>query len=207
MLRFSMLYLFTYVEFTTLNTSYTTSNIFPTSSKNLNRTLYVNLENSHFMLTTTTHLVRLQNESSDPQKVTTTQLFQYFVVWDKNTNKTNNDIWEANFNIWETAVREQVHTWHVSHFFFFFSNKNNNLKGNIESESCVWIWTGVSYCLTKPSFFRNILVDYDFRMRKKPGKFINLQHIYAVMFIPALSWGCSRAGNSVISQKKYAWYI
>ena len=110
MLRFSMLYLFTYVEFTTLNTSYTTSNIFPTSSKNLNRTLYVNLENSHFMLTTTTHSVRLQNESSDPQKVTTTQLFQYFVVWDKNTNKTNNDIWEANFNIWETAVREQVHT-------------------------------------------------------------------------------------------------
>ena len=88
MLRFPMLYLFTYVEFTTLNTSYTTSNIFPTSSKNLNRTLYVNLENSHFMLTTTTHLVRLQNESSDPQKVTNTQLFQYFVVWDKNSNKT-----------------------------------------------------------------------------------------------------------------------
>ena len=43
------------------------------------------------MLTTTTHLVRLQNESSDPQKVTNTQLFQYFVVWDKNSNKTNNE--------------------------------------------------------------------------------------------------------------------
>ena len=80
------------------------------------------------MLTTTTHLVRLQNESSDPQKVTNTQLFQYFVVWDKNSNKTNNDIWEANFNIWETAVREQVHTWHVSHFILLLSSKNNNLK-------------------------------------------------------------------------------
>ena len=67
------------------------------------------LENSNFMLTTTTHLVRLQNESSNPQKVTlNTQLFQYFVVWDKNKkNKTNNNILEANFNIWETAVREQ----------------------------------------------------------------------------------------------------
>ena len=91
------------------------------------------------MLTTTTHLVRLQNESSDPQKVTNTQLFQYFVVWDKNTNKTNNDIWEANFNIWETAVREQVHTCHVSHFILLLSNKNNNLKRNIESESCLSI--------------------------------------------------------------------
>ena len=131
MLRFSMLYLSTYVESTILNTSYTTSNIFPPSSK------YVNLENSHFMLTTTTHLVRLQNESSDPQKITNTQLFQYFVVWDKNSNKTNNDIWEANFNIWETAVREQVHTWQVSHFILLLSNKNNNLKRNIESESCV----------------------------------------------------------------------
>ena len=60
------------------------------------------------MLTTTTHLVRLQNESSNPQKVTlNTQLFQYFVVWDKNSNKMNNDVWEANFNIWETAVRDQ----------------------------------------------------------------------------------------------------
>ena len=89
------------------------------------------------MLTTTTHLVRLQNESSDPQKVTNTQLFQYFVVWDKNSNKTNNDIWEANFNIWKTAVREQVHTRHVSHFILLLSNKNNNLKRNTESESCV----------------------------------------------------------------------
>ena len=89
------------------------------------------------MLTTTTHLVRLQNESSDPQKVTNTQLFQYFVVWDKNSNKTNNDIWEANFNMWETAVREQVHTWHVSHCILLLSNKNNNVKRNIESESCV----------------------------------------------------------------------
>ena len=35
-------------------------------------------------------------------------------------------------------------------------------------------------------------------MRKKPEKFINLQRIYAVMFIPALNW---RAGNAVISQE------
>ena len=60
------------------------------------------------MLSTTTHLVLLQNESSNPQKVMlNTQLFHYFVVWDKNSNKTNNDVWEANFNISETAVREQ----------------------------------------------------------------------------------------------------
>ena len=60
------------------------------------------------MLSTTTHLVLLQNESSDPQKVMlNTQLFHYFVVWDKNSNKTNNDVWEAYFNISETAVREQ----------------------------------------------------------------------------------------------------
>ena len=95
------------MEFTTLNTSYPTDNIFPTSSKNLNRTLYVNPENSNFMLTMTTLLVRLQNESSNPQKVAlNTQLSQYFAVCDKNSNKTNN-VWEANFNIWETAVREQ----------------------------------------------------------------------------------------------------
>ena len=36
-----------------------------------------------------------------------TQLFQYFVVLDKNSNKTNNDVWETNFDIWETAVHEQ----------------------------------------------------------------------------------------------------
>ena len=105
-----MLSLFIDVEFTTLNTSYTTNNIFPTSSENLNRILLVNPENSNFMLTTPTHLARLQNESSNPQKVTlNTQLFQHFVVWDKNSNKTNNDVhlWEANFNTWETAVREQ----------------------------------------------------------------------------------------------------
>ena len=60
------------------------------------------------MLTTTTQLVLLQNESSNPQKgMLNTQLFQYFVVWDKNSNKTNNDVWEANFNTWETAVREE----------------------------------------------------------------------------------------------------
>ena len=60
------------------------------------------------MLTTTTHLVLLQNESSNPKKVMlNAQLFQYFVVWDKNSSKTNNDVWEANFNIWEMAVREQ----------------------------------------------------------------------------------------------------
>ena len=60
------------------------------------------------MLTTTTHLVRLQHESSNPQKVTlNAQLSQYFVVWDKNSNKMNNDVWEPNFNIWETAVRVQ----------------------------------------------------------------------------------------------------
>ena len=43
------------------------NNIFPTSFKNLNRNLYVNLENSNFKLTmtTTTHLVLLQNKSSN----------------------------------------------------------------------------------------------------------------------------------------------
>ena len=47
------------------------------------------------MLTTTTHLVRLQTETSNPQKGTlNTQLFQYFVAWDKNSNKTNNDVWK-----------------------------------------------------------------------------------------------------------------
>ena len=52
------------------------------------------------MLTTTMHLVRLQNESSNPQKVIlNTKLFQYFVVWDNNSNKVNNNIWEANFKV------------------------------------------------------------------------------------------------------------
>ena len=56
-----------YVQLTTTNTKYTTDIIFRTSFKNLNRNL--NLENSNqFMLTTTTHLARLQNGSSNPQK-------------------------------------------------------------------------------------------------------------------------------------------
>ena len=44
------------------------------------------------MLTTTMHLARLQDESSNPQKIMlNTQLFQYFGLWTKNSNKTNND--------------------------------------------------------------------------------------------------------------------
>ena len=47
------------------------------------------------MLTTAAHLVLLQNESSNPQKVMlNTKLFQYVVVWDKNSHKTNNDVWK-----------------------------------------------------------------------------------------------------------------
>ena len=75
------------------------------------------------MLTTTTHLVLLQNKSSNPQNdMLNTQLFQHFVVWDKKCNKMNNDVWEANFNIWETAVREQGEYLDPSHFILLFSN-------------------------------------------------------------------------------------
>ena len=44
------------------------------------------------MFTTTTPLTLLQNESSNRQKnMLNTQLFQYFGLWPKNSNKTNND--------------------------------------------------------------------------------------------------------------------
>ena len=38
------------------------------------------------------HLALLQNESSNPQKIMLNmQLFQYFGLWAKNSNKTSND--------------------------------------------------------------------------------------------------------------------
>ena len=113
------------MEFTTSNTRYTTNNIFPTSFKNLNRNLYVNLENSNFALTTTTHLVLLQNESSNPQNIMlNTQLFQYFVVWDKNSTKQTTMFGKQILisGKWQSVNKES--TWYASHFILLFSDGN-----------------------------------------------------------------------------------
>ena len=123
-LCFLMLSLFIYVEFTTSNTRYTTNNIFPTSFKNWNRNLYVNLENSNFMLTTTMHLVLLQNESSNPQNVMLkTQLFQHFVVWDKNSTKRITMFGKQILlsGKWQSVNKES--TWHAR-LILLFSNGN-----------------------------------------------------------------------------------
>ena len=113
------------MEFTSSNTRNITNNIFPTSFKNLNRNLYVNRENSNFMLTTTTHLVLLQNESSNPQNgMLNTQLFQYLVVWDTTSTKR---IKTFGKQILISGKRQSVNkesTWHASHYILLFSNGN-----------------------------------------------------------------------------------
>ena len=197
-----MLSLFIYEEFTTSSTRYITNNIFPTSFKNLNRNLYVNLENSNFMLTTTTHLVLLQNESSNPQNgMLNTQLFQYFVVWDTISTKR---ITMFEKQILRSGKRQSVNkesTWHASHFILLFSNGNKTTWSETLKTKVAFEFELVCRIAWLNHYSSEIVVDYDFRMRKKPAKFINLQRIYVMMFIPALSWDRLRVGNSVISQK------
>ena len=121
------------MEFTTSNTRYTTNNIFPTSVKDLNQILHVNLENSNFMLTTTTHVVLLQNESSNPPNVMlNTQLFQYCVVWDKNSTKRIKMFGKQMLMSGKRQSMDKESTWHASHFVIFI-REQNNLKRNIEN--------------------------------------------------------------------------
>ena len=59
----------------------------------------MNLENSNFMLTTTTHLILLRYAEHTIVSVLRCMRQKF--------NKTNNDVWEAIFNIWKTAVSDQ----------------------------------------------------------------------------------------------------
>ena len=77
------------------------------------------------MLTTTTHLVLLQNESSNRQNVMlNTQLFQYFVVWDKNSTKRIAMLGQQSLISGKGQSVNKESTWHASHFILLFSNGN-----------------------------------------------------------------------------------
>ena len=70
------------------------------------------------MLTTTVHIWHCyKTKAQILQKIMlNTQLFQYFGLWAKNSNKMNNDA--------ERGVRS-FQTWHVSRFILLSSNRNN----------------------------------------------------------------------------------
>ena len=108
-----------------------------------------------------------------------TQLFQYFgKLWAKNSNKTNNNAEQGEYVLFKLGM--------LAILFCYRQTEIIQLEAKTDvALECEFVCHIAR--LTQSLFFRNILVDFDYKMRKQPPKFINLQRIFVVMFIPVLS--------------------